>query len=286
MAIYYLDVDDEITSAAARIRDSSDSRIALVLSGGSRVATSRINFRLLAREAKHRNKRLAIIAADPSVQSVARSAELPVYANVGEYERSEAAMAGGPGGRTPDAVKNVLDELALTVAPGKVAASSSLGVPVRVQDGRSGGEAPGRRGWMPRPLLAGIVLLLIVVVAAAGYFFYPSAKVVLTLRQDTVGPVTVSVTVDPGVSSVNDQAGTVPGVNKAFPVTASGNFNATGQAIVETAATGTVTFTSLDTLSSVSIIAGTQVSTNGGVAFTTTSTVTLPRATVSVGPQL
>jgi hypothetical protein len=55
MAIYYLDIDDEVTSAAARIRDSSDTRIALVLVGGSRVATSRINFRLLAREAKSRH---------------------------------------------------------------------------------------------------------------------------------------------------------------------------------------------------------------------------------------
>ncbi|HJX67372.1 MAG TPA: hypothetical protein VJ258_01465, partial [Candidatus Limnocylindrales bacterium] len=71
MAIYYLDDQDEITSAAARIRDSSDTRIALVLSGASRVATSRINFRLLAGEAKRRNKKLAIVAADPSVQSVA-----------------------------------------------------------------------------------------------------------------------------------------------------------------------------------------------------------------------
>ena len=141
MAIYYLDIDDEITSAAARLRDSSDGRIALVLSVGSRVATSRINFRLLSREAKKRSKRLAIIAADPSIQSVARSAELPVYASVGEYERSEAAMAGGPGGRHPDAVKDALDELALTVAPGIAAAASAMpapkGVVVRVQNGRT-----------------------------------------------------------------------------------------------------------------------------------------------------
>jgi hypothetical protein len=86
MAIYFLDADDEVTSAAARIRDSSDTRIALVLSGGSRVATSRINFRVLAREAQHRHKRLAIVAPDMSVRSVAQSAGLPVFATVGEYE--------------------------------------------------------------------------------------------------------------------------------------------------------------------------------------------------------
>src|SRR5450759_2194134 len=118
MAIYYLDVDDEVTSAAARIRDSSDNRIALVLSGGARVATSRINFRLLAREARHRNKRLAIITGDPSVQSVARSAELPVFASVGEYERAEAARARGLAEGTTTDVSAALDELALTVGPG------------------------------------------------------------------------------------------------------------------------------------------------------------------------
>ena len=84
MAIYYIDVDDEITSAAARIRDSGDVRIALVIQGGSRLATSRINFRLLAREARHRGRQLSIIAADASVRSLAQTADLPVFANLGK----------------------------------------------------------------------------------------------------------------------------------------------------------------------------------------------------------
>ena len=282
MAIYYLDIDDEITSAAARIRDSSDSRIALVLSGGSRVATSRINFRLLSREAKKRSKRLAIIAADPSIQSVARSAELPVYASVGEYERSEAAMAGGPGGRHPDAVKDALDELALTVAPGIAAAASAMpapkGVVVRVQNGRAVGEPMARRKGVPRAVWGGVAVLVVAAIAAAGFFFYPSANVVLTLRQEAIGPITMSVTVDPSVSAVNDQTGTVPGVSKAFPLKASGTFEATGQAIIETAAAGTVTFTSINTVVSLPVLAGTQVSTASGVAFVTTKSVTIPKA--------
>src|ERR1700690_2614366 len=90
MAIYYIDIDDEITSAAARIRDASDTRIALVVQGGSRVATSRINFRLLAREARKRGRTLAIIAADASVRSMVQTAGLPVFASVGEYQKAEA----------------------------------------------------------------------------------------------------------------------------------------------------------------------------------------------------
>ena len=40
--IVYLDADDEITSAASRIRSADDARVGLVLPFGSRVATSRI----------------------------------------------------------------------------------------------------------------------------------------------------------------------------------------------------------------------------------------------------
>ena len=42
MATFYLDIDDEITSAAARIRGTQDLVVVLVLPAGSRIATSRI----------------------------------------------------------------------------------------------------------------------------------------------------------------------------------------------------------------------------------------------------
>ena len=63
--IIYLDVDDEITSAAARIRAVAGRRVALVLPYGSRVATSRINFRLLARDALTHEKQLPSWPATP-----------------------------------------------------------------------------------------------------------------------------------------------------------------------------------------------------------------------------
>jgi hypothetical protein len=84
--IVYLDADDEITSAASRIRSADDQRVGLVLPFGSRVATSRINFRLLAREALAGGRRLDIVAPDASARALAASAGLPVFASVGEYE--------------------------------------------------------------------------------------------------------------------------------------------------------------------------------------------------------
>jgi hypothetical protein len=281
MAIYYLDVDDEVTSAAARIRDSSDSRIALVLSGGSRVATSRINFRLLAGQAKHRNKHLAIIAADPSVQSVARSAELPVYASVAEYEKAETAMAGAMSSRSSGAVAGALDELALTVSPSAPIQRAGKTGATRVPGLAAAGAASRRGPRFPGLVPAGVALLVAALVAGGAFFFYPSANVVLTLRGEPVGPITVSVKVDPGVTATNYQAGTVPGVAKGFAVQASDTFPATGQNVVEEAAKGTVTFTSEDTGRAWPIPPGTQVSTADGTVFLTNARVVVPAAVFS-----
>ncbi len=86
--VIYLDVDDEITSAAARIRGTEASRVALVLPYGSRVATSRINFRLLARDAQTNGKRLSVVAHDAATRALAASAGLPIFGSVTEYESS------------------------------------------------------------------------------------------------------------------------------------------------------------------------------------------------------
>jgi len=89
--IVYLDADDEITSAASRIRTAAGTKVAIVIPYGSRIATSRINFRLLSREALVSNRRLSVIAGDPASRALAASAGLPVFATIAEYE---AALAG------------------------------------------------------------------------------------------------------------------------------------------------------------------------------------------------
>ena len=64
-------------------------RIAIVLPFGSRVATSRINFRLLSRDATLNGKRLSVVAGDAATRALAASAGLPVFSTVAEYETSE-----------------------------------------------------------------------------------------------------------------------------------------------------------------------------------------------------
>ena len=284
MAIYYIDVDDEITSAAARIRDSGDTRIALVIQGGSRLATSRINFKLLAREARHRGRRLAIIAADASVRSLAQTADLPVFGSVADYQRAESARPPGsqPGGA--DAVGDALEGLAATVGTADAGRTAKLAGGGGSQRASAVGQPAARSGrrfgagawrWVALGLMA------VLVVGGAGvYLLLPSATVVLTLNEEPVGPLSLTIRVDPAIKALNDSTLTVPGVVAEFAAQASGTFDATGQNVVDTVATGTVTFTSCNTGSAVTIPAGTQVETAGGVAFGTNSAVTVPKATL------
>ena len=96
--LIYLDVDDEITSAAARIRAAEAETVTLVLPYGSRLATSRINFRLLAREAAERGKQIEIVTADASARSLAAAAGLTVHPSVAAFEGARAGVAASPAG--------------------------------------------------------------------------------------------------------------------------------------------------------------------------------------------
>ena len=88
MTVCYMDLDDEITDAVARLRSADDRRFILVLPQGSRVATSRINFRLLAKEGLDRSVAVALVSGDAGVRSLAISAGMPAYGTVDEAEAS------------------------------------------------------------------------------------------------------------------------------------------------------------------------------------------------------
>src|SRR4051812_41440610 len=131
--LIYLEVDDEITSAASRIRSAEHGRLALVLPHGSRVATSRINFRLLSRDAIEHDKRLSIVSADAATRALAASAGLPVFASVAEYEGAEAGAA-ATGSAAPAGLAGpaVIPPAAREQRPAPAAADGNVGAAVGV----------------------------------------------------------------------------------------------------------------------------------------------------------
>ncbi len=133
--ILYLDSDDEITTAANRVREADVTRIAIVLPFGSRVATSRINFRLLSRDATLNGKRLSVVASEAATRALAASAGLPVFSTVAEYEASEE---GGV-----DRSAAATDTAAGVVAGAGPAAADGAAVPVTAAGEPGDARAPG-----------------------------------------------------------------------------------------------------------------------------------------------
>jgi hypothetical protein len=141
----YLDVDDEITSAAARIRGSEATKVALVVPYGSRIATSRMNFRLLSREAVVNNRRLSIVASDPATRALAASAGLPVFASVTEYDAA-AAPSVAPKDAPPVAPTSGADTTSDKPGGGAIAAASVAGAAALAGSVAAGAAADGAAG--------------------------------------------------------------------------------------------------------------------------------------------
>lgn len=285
--VVYLDVEDEITSAASRIRTADGTRIGLVLPFGSRVATSRINFRLLAREAQTSGRRLDIIAPDASSRALAASAGLPVFASVGEYE---AALESGA-----IAAAELVATPPVPAAAGPVRKGPGQPEPHRpppqdeprpepgVDAGPGGPPVARERPSGPRRGLLFAVLLLAVALGAAGVVgirYLPSAQITVTPRIVAVTPVSLTVTADPGAATVDMAGRVIPAQTVEIPLASSAEFPATGRKVVQTVATGSVQFDSINTVFAVSVPKGTRVSTLDGVLFATTESVVVPRATV------
>ncbi len=285
--IVYLDADDEITSAATRIRSAEATRVGLVLPFGSRVATSRINFRLLAREAQTNGRRLDIVAPEASARALAASAGLPVFGSVAEYEAAldaglddrdagvaDAAAAGAAvAATTTKAAESIPLEAAAPIAAVAVTAaalSPDQGPPADPADQAdldefvaAGRQLPVARPRRRRPGTAAIVasmilVLAIVVSAAAALLVLPAADITVTPRIEPVGPIAITVTADPQVAEVDPAALVIPAQTLDVPVEVSGDFPATGKRVEETKAKGTVRWTNCDPTASYTIPKGTH----------------------------
>ena len=304
--IVYLDADDEITSAATRIRMADAPRIGLVLPFGSRVATSRINFRLLAREARINGRRLDIVAPDASARALAASAGLPVFAALGEYEAAldlgDEAGGDEAGGTTAPAVIVAVAATTAMPAAGTVSAGPVSGARSRAQvpalDPARQAELdeivarsrqmpvvhPRRRGPGRGALAASLILGLAVVLGVtAAAVVLPSAEITVTPRIEPVGPIDITVTADPRATAVDAGARVIPAQTIEIPVEVSGDFPATGKRVEQTKARGAVRWTNCDPSAAYTIPRGTIVRTTSGTAFAIDEAVFLPVAPILAG---
>lgn len=305
MSTCYLDVDDEITVAIKRLRAITDGEALVVIPPGSRIATSRINFRLLAREASERRLNIAAVSDEPGVRALAISAGLPAYDSVAtaeaalkafrEQDRQLAERIGqGPPGRTVPPSRRSVTDTAVMPQPLTGAGDSESRQPSEDD------EVPDRTSVMPRPdrgrrrrrprrsrMLPLLVLLLVGVlvagVAYGAYVFLPTATITLRPNVTHLTSPLYTITADPTVAVADQATGVVGAQRLDLPISVSGQFPATGVDVSLTTAHGTVRFRSTNTLNPVSVPAGTVVSTSDGIEFKTTDAVVVPRADFSSG---
>ncbi len=259
MAVWYLDNDAEITDAVARLRGTSDEHVIFVVPPGSRIATGRINFKLLAREAGSRAKDMAVVSADEQVRALATSAGVLAVATV---DLAQAALERGDLPPTP---AETLEPAAGTDATPPEAASLE-------------GEPAGRLVWRSQRIRVATVLVL--ALALVGVFaasqVLPSARITLQPRVSALGPIAVDVMALPSVLEPDVEHGQIPAVTLPIPLDVRGTFSASGSATIETRADGEVVFSSPEQPNEQAIPAGTRVRTPAGVEFQTTEAVTLP----------
>lgn len=314
MAICYLEIDDEITTAIGRIRAVTDGEAVIVVPPGSRIATSRINFKLLAREGHERRLNLVAVSDEPQVRALAISAGLPTYdslasaeealANFREQDRRLAERTGRAPGEAPRR-RAKGDQAETLVLPGllvdaeavegkaarsetqvlSVAGAGAIELPAAIDERRAVGRRRGRPRNLPVAPLAVLVLiaLLMASVGYGAYVFLPTATIVLRPATTEFRPAAITVTADTGVAVADVAEGVVPAEQIELPILVSGTFPSSGVEFRETRASGTVRFRSENTLNDVPIPADTRVSTPNGVDFVTRRTVTVPHAEFASG---
>ena len=279
-AILYLDVDDEITTAVGRIRAATDERLVLVLPYGSRLATSRINFRLLAREAESGGRRVDIVAPDVAARGLAAAAGLAVHPSVAAFEAALAGVTPDPSaadaGPPADALTEVIAVAGRpTPTRGPIAPPRERPEPIP--------DVGTRRPAGPGRGLAAVLAVLLVLLLGGGYaaFTYlPSATITLVPHAQALGPLELTITGETVVTEPDPVALLVPARRFSYEVVVTDTFAATGLRVEEAAASGEVTFQNCDTGRRARIPAGSIVATSGGVRFSTDDTITVERASV------
>jgi len=264
MAVWYLDNADEITDAVARLRGATDERVVFVVPPGSRIATGRINFKLLAREAESRDLHMAIASPDEQVRAMAGSAGVLAFGTTAE---AEAALERGD--PAPEPTK--------ATAP--------------VPDDHDGGASTGQQGGRGTVFgrnrrRLGITTVIVLVVALIGGYAalqtLPTAEITLAPRVSALGPIEVPVTTSTAITEPDVASGQIPAIELPIPLLVERTFPASGVETISDPATGEVLFSSLVTFQD--IAAGTRVKTPSGIEFQTTELVTLGQPDEGEGP--
>ena len=235
--------------------------------------------------------------AKGAATAAAAAAPVPYQATLDEIEAAELATAAqaiqtdragdaraagdrGAGVRSARCAAPQADTISTRPDPAPVTAAVVAPRPSARADG-------GGRNRTPIAAALGIIALVLLVGGVGAYLLLPSATIVVTPKEESLGPVAMTIEADLSASApdATSDPPVVPAETVTVDVATSGTFPATGKRVEKEKATGTVRFRNKDFTSSNTIPAGSVISTANGVKFKTNSAVTVPRADI-VGLQV
>ncbi|OHA51403.1 MAG: hypothetical protein A3A97_00980 [Candidatus Terrybacteria bacterium RIFCSPLOWO2_01_FULL_40_23] len=306
--------DEELLSVIDKIVTSTQPEIRLVVPNGARILESVENFSLIKREAEAAGKTVSVATGDPRARSFAQAAGLAVFAvSLQSYEENELnyfrprmsdilpPSASIKHSQPPD------QEVAPTthfIKEPKVQRA-----PVKLEEIKEEHEILDRKEFFPKtevtqikndeeekipvaakisfravvhkleswPILLVIGGALAAVVVAYALFFSPRAELSIVPRSDDFSSnFTFNVAVNPGAEDIAGQSVEIEkeGV---------GEVSASGSAVVEDKATGTVKIFNAYSSAPQTLVDTTRLVSQDGKLFRTSATVVIPGATIEDG---
>ena len=298
--VIYIDVDDDITAIIGKIKASDQKIIALVPPKRVGLLQSAVNLRLLDRMATNSHKKLVLITNNQALIGLSAAAGIPIAKNlqskpeiaeisalhidddddvidgsqlpVGELEKTSDLVA-VKDNSVDDAIETLdIDDIDVPVAAAATTAN--------VAKAKSNVKIPNFNSFRKKlffGIVAGIVLIGVLIWA---FVFAPSARVIITARTSPA-PVNVTVTLA-GNGATDASKGLIQSKVGTLKRDINVDFDATGTKNTGDKATGIVKF-SQQSLATASVPAGTQLTSSGGLVFTTDSAVTVPASTIGPG---
>jgi hypothetical protein len=304
--VIYIDVDDDVTAIIGKIKKSKEKIVAIVPPKRAGALQSAINLRLLDRMAKTSKKKLVLVTNNQALVALAANASIPVAKNlqskpeiaeipavivdegddiidgselpVGDHAKSLKVSDNTKVDRTEgrsDAIESLDidgEETAVSAAGIGVAGAVSK----KVASARNKAKIPNFDKFRKRLFLGiggGVLLVALLIWMFA---FAPAATVIITAK---TSPAPVSSTVKLGGTAATDfKMGVIKSVSQQEKKDVSIEFDATGQKDIGDKAVGTVRFSTSDASTAINgatIPAGTRLTTNTGLTFTTDNAVAI-----------
>ncbi len=300
--VIYIDVEDDVTAIIGKIKACKENIVALVPPKHVGILQSAVNLRLLDRMANSSHKRLVLITNNQALIGLSSVAGIPVAKNLqskpelapisalsvddGEDvidgsslpigELAQTARKSSPSDDISDKDLNTIeiDDDAVSVAALGGAIKSQPYVSSAAKSAK-GIKVPNFTSFRKKLFLAIAAVILLAGFLVWALVFAPAATVIITAKTT---PVAVTATPTLGGNVTSDVTkGVIKTITQQTKNDVSVDFTPTGQKNTGNKATGTVKF-SQQSKTSTPIPAGTQLTSTGGLVFTTDSAVTVPQS--------